>query len=103
MINQQSEENNVITLSGVVVTEPVLDHILYGEEFYTFCISIPRLSGASDVLPLTVSDRLMAGRMPVRLWLVLRAKKKSMALIYRPNCKTITMSPMAITMAPIMG
>ena len=65
MINQQSEENNVITLSGVVVTEPVLDHILYGEEFYTFCISIPRLSGASDILPLTVSDRLMAGRMPV--------------------------------------
>lgn len=64
MITQQSEENNVVTLSGVVVTEPVLDHILYGEEFYTFCISIPRLSGAADVLPLTVSDRLMLGRKP---------------------------------------
>ena len=61
---QSTEESNVVTLSGVVVTEPELDHVLYGEEFYTFCISIPRLSGAADVLPLTVSDRLMFGRSP---------------------------------------
>lgn len=63
-MSQIPEDNNVVTLSGLVVSEPELDHILYGEEFYTFSISIPRLSGAADVLPLTVSDRLMLGRMP---------------------------------------
>lgn len=63
-MSQIPEENNVITLSGTVVTEPELDHVLYGEEFYSFSISIPRLSGAADCVPLTVSDRLMTGRMP---------------------------------------
>lgn len=58
------EDNNVVTLSGLVASEPELDHVLYGEEFYTFNVSIPRLSGAADILPLTVSDRLMLGRMP---------------------------------------
>ena len=59
-----AEENNTVTLSGQVITEPVLDHALYGEEFYRFSVNIPRLSGAADVLPVTVSDRLMFGRMP---------------------------------------
>ena len=63
-MTQMPAENNVITLSGVVVTEPIIDHVLYGEEFYSFSIEIPRLSGTADILPLTVSDRLMLGRMP---------------------------------------
>ena len=54
-----SEDNNRVIVSGKVVNTPILDHTLYGEEFYTFDISIPRLSGTFDVLPLTVSNRLM--------------------------------------------
>ncbi|NLB61141.1 MAG: single-stranded DNA-binding protein [Clostridiales bacterium] len=59
-----SEDNNRVIVSGKVVNLPILDHTLYGEEFYTFDISIPRLSGAVDILPLTVSNRLMGNRMP---------------------------------------
>ncbi|HHT86172.1 MAG TPA: single-stranded DNA-binding protein [Clostridiales bacterium] len=59
-----SEDNNRVIVSGKVVNTPILDHTLYGEEFYTFDISIPRLSGTVDVLPLTVSNRLMGNRLP---------------------------------------
>ena len=59
-----SEETNIVTLSGLVASEPELDQVLYGEEFYIFNVSIPRLSGAADLLPITVSNRLMLGRMP---------------------------------------
>ena len=54
-----SEETNVVTLSGLVDSLPVFDHCLYGEDFFSFNINIPRLSGATDILPLTVSGRLM--------------------------------------------
>lgn len=52
-------ENNLLTLCGVIETEPVMDHEVFGENFYRLDISVPRLSGAQDLLPVTVSERLM--------------------------------------------
>ena len=46
---------------GEVEEEPVYSHELYGEGFYEFYIAVPRLSGQTDVLPVTVSERLMPG------------------------------------------
>ena len=52
-------ENNQLTLCGVIETAPVLDHEVFGENFYRMNVSVPRLSGAQDILPVTISERLM--------------------------------------------
>ena len=49
-------ENNQLILCGVIETAPVLDHEVFGEQFYRLDLRVPRLSGAQDLLPVTVSD-----------------------------------------------
>lgn len=52
-------ENNLVTIAGTVAEECVFSHEVYGEGFYTFKISSERLSDKEDILPVTVSERLM--------------------------------------------
>ena len=52
-------ENNKVTVGGKVVGEFTYSHEMYGEKFYLFDILLRRLSGAYDVIPVMVSDRLM--------------------------------------------
>ena len=54
-------ENNVLKLCGVIESAPVLDHEVFGEQFYRMELKVPRLSGTFDLLPVTVSERLMEG------------------------------------------
>ena len=54
-------ENNHLTLVGKVTSEKVLSNEIYGEKFYTFNLEIPRLSGSADIIPITISDRLIVG------------------------------------------
>ena len=56
-------ENNYLTLVGRVTSEKQFSHEIYGERFYSFDLSIPRLSGNSDVIPVTVSERLLTDEM----------------------------------------
>lgn len=51
-------ENNVINLVGRITEDKKLSHEIYGEKFYTFGLSIPRLSGSYDLIPVTISERL---------------------------------------------
>lgn len=51
--------NNKAEVIGTVATELVLSHEIYGEKFYVFTLSIPRLSGISDEVKVMVSDRLL--------------------------------------------
>lgn len=51
-------ENNVINLVGRITEDKKLNHEIYGEKFYTFGLSIPRLSGSYDLIPVTISERL---------------------------------------------
>ena len=51
-------ENNVITLTGTVESEPQLSHRVLDENFYIFMLRVPRLSETEDVLPVTVSEKL---------------------------------------------
>ena len=50
---------NTVTLNGAVGNKPVFSHELYGEGFYEFNLKVPRLSDQCDVLPVTVSERLL--------------------------------------------
>ena len=52
-------ENNYLTLVGKVTGEKKFSHELYGERFYIFNLEIPRLSGNEDIIPITVSERLI--------------------------------------------
>ena len=55
-----TEHFNTIRLAGEALSAPVFDHEAFGEAFYSFRLSVPRLSGARDALPVTVSEALLS-------------------------------------------
>ena len=57
-----TDKNNRVYLSGTVVGEAEFSHEVYGEGFYEMKVSVPRLSGQEDVLPVTISERLIADK-----------------------------------------
>ena len=52
-------ENNTVLIAGTITEGCVVSHEVYGEGFYTFRISSERLSDKADILPVTVSERLI--------------------------------------------
>ena len=50
---------NNIDIGGKIMTDFEFNHEVYGEVFYRFDVSVDRLSGNSDILPITVSERLV--------------------------------------------
>ena len=52
-------ENNTVVIAGTITEGCVFSHEVYGEGFYTFRISSERLSDRADILPVTVSERLI--------------------------------------------
>ncbi len=59
MNNYVNEKNNRVYVCGTVVSDATFSHEVFGEGFYELFIEINRLSGQADVLPVTVSERLM--------------------------------------------
>ena len=53
---------NQLCLCGIIENEPVPDHEVFGEKFYRMDLTVPRLSGTNDTLPVTISERLMDGQ-----------------------------------------
>lgn len=53
-------ENNMVTISGKIITEPEFSHEVYGEGFYKFILEVPRLSEVTDKIPVTISERLIS-------------------------------------------
>jgi hypothetical protein len=58
MINE-IKQNNKVYLKGEIVTEAKFSHEMYGEGFYEMDILVKRLSGQADILPVTISERLI--------------------------------------------
>ena len=58
-MNYATEKNNKVYLQGEIVSEATFSHEVYGEGFYEFFVRVPRLSGQTDVLPVTLSERLI--------------------------------------------
>ena len=56
---EQTRDNNKAIVTGRLVQELTYNHSLYGEAFYNGFLSVPRLSGTEDLLPITVSERLL--------------------------------------------
>ena len=58
-MNTNYDDNNHLVLVGKVTSEKRFSHEIYGEKFYIFDLSVPRLSGNADVIPVTISERLL--------------------------------------------
>lgn len=61
MNNYLSEKNNKVYVCGKIVSDATFSHEVFGEGFYEFFVEVSRLSGQADVLPVTISERLMGG------------------------------------------
>ncbi len=58
-------DNNSITLAGTIVSDKQFSHEVYGEGFYTFDLEVPRLSENSDIIPVTISERILGDNFKV--------------------------------------
>lgn len=52
-------KNNRVNIAGEVVSELKFGHETYGEKFYELSLKVPRLSDIFDVIPVTISERLL--------------------------------------------
>ena len=82
-------ENNHMILVGEITSEKVFSHEIYGESFYTFNIEIPRLSGSSDILPITVSERLIMDEKLVGKKILIEGQFRSYNGVEGPRSKLI--------------
>jgi single-stranded DNA-binding protein len=58
-MNYEQMNNNVVTLTGKITTKPTYSHHVFGEGFHETSIEVSRLSEQTDVIPITISERLM--------------------------------------------
>ena len=58
-MNYEQMANNRLHLCGTIISEPVFSHEIYGEGFYEMFLSVERLSEQKDILPITISERLI--------------------------------------------
>ena len=50
---------NIVTLRGSLQALPQFSHENHGKRFYRFCLEVPRLSGAVDILPVIAETSLL--------------------------------------------
>lgn len=58
-MNNLEKQNNKVYIKGEIVTEAKFSHEIYGEGFYEMEVMVKRLSGQCDMLPVTISERLI--------------------------------------------
>ncbi len=50
---------NNVTLCGKILGQATYSHTVFGERFFVIQLSVPRLSGNNDVLPISISEHLL--------------------------------------------
>lgn len=58
-MDEKIMDTNKVKLVGKVIKEKTFSHEMYGEGFYIIDLEVPRLSESVDLLPVTVSERLL--------------------------------------------
>ena len=58
-MNTNYDDNNHLILVGKVTSDKRFSHEIYGEKFYIFDLEVQRLSGNADIIPVTISERLL--------------------------------------------
>ncbi len=62
-MNYEQMNNNRVFLTGKVATEPKFSHETFGEAFYEIDLEVERLSQNIDIIPITISEKLMTGNL----------------------------------------
>lgn len=52
-------QKNIVLICGIIKSLPQFSHTVIGESFYNLMVAIPRHSGAEDLLPVTISERML--------------------------------------------
>ena len=55
----QKEANNIVRMTGTITENFTFNHEMLGEKFYRTFLEVKRRSGASDILPMVVSERMV--------------------------------------------
>jgi len=58
-MDYNAEKNNKVYFKGEIVSEATFSHEVYGEGFYELQVRVMRLSGQADILPVTISERII--------------------------------------------
>ena len=58
-MNTNYSENNHLVLVGKIVSEQKYSHEIYGEKFFKIDLEVVRLSSNTDIIPITISERLI--------------------------------------------
>ncbi len=58
-MNTNYSENNRLKLVGKIASDKSYSHEIYGEKFYVFNLEVIRLSSTVDIIPITISERLL--------------------------------------------
>lgn len=53
------KNNNKVYIRGEILSQANFSHEIYGEGFYEMLVLVKRLSGQADILPVTISERLI--------------------------------------------
>lgn len=59
------EARNIVQLRGQSVQEPALSHENHGQRFYRFLLSVRRLSGQADLLPVIATEEQLKYLLPL--------------------------------------
>lgn len=60
-MSYEQMQNNKVRLTGKIASDPQFSHEIMGEGFYDLTLAVKRLSGQEDMIPITISERLMEG------------------------------------------
>lgn len=55
---EEVKKTNEVIVSGQIASGYVFSHEIYGEKFYMFDLAVNRMSGAVDVIPVMISERI---------------------------------------------
>ncbi len=69
--------NNKVFLCGTIKTQPQFSHESFGEAFYEIQLSVKRLSNQDDLIPITISDKLLTKEMVVGTTLAIKGQFRS--------------------------
>lgn len=61
MNSSSYENNNNVLIKGKIVKLPAYSHTVMGEGFFEMLVEVKRLSDETDILPVTISERLIDG------------------------------------------
>lgn len=69
--------NNRVFLCGTIQSNPVFSHESFGEAFYEIQLSVKRLSEQNDLIPITISDKLLTKDMVIGYNLAINGQFRS--------------------------